>query len=180
MWKFVWADKANLALSAQTNFHIQKCNTCRVLENRSRGICYCTCNGTVPAYSLFCDAPNRKIMKSADSPSTCFGIHHACKRRSVGLDLHACSYELVSCLKGAVGSQICQSGATMSDCLAPVLATNRLASATVIMFSLQNSTCTRSAPTQTGVTKPFLIPLFDSVSVSKHPIILYVCWYFRW
>ena len=25
-----------------TNFHIQKCNTCRELENPSRGICYCT------------------------------------------------------------------------------------------------------------------------------------------
>jgi hypothetical protein len=91
-----------------------------------------------------------------------------------GLDLHACSYELASCLTGVAGSQICQSGAAMSDCLAPVLATNRLASATAIMFSLQKNTCTRSAPTQIGVTEPFLIPLSDSVSVSKHPIILYM------
>jgi hypothetical protein len=110
-------------------------------------------------------------MKSADLPSTRSRIHHACMRCSVGLDLHACSYELASCLKGAAGSQICQSGATMPDRLAPLLATNRLVSTTVIMFALQNSTCTRSAPTQTCVTEPFLIPLSDSVSVSKHPII---------
>ena len=46
-------------------------------------------------------------------------------------------YELASCLKGAAGSQICQSGAAMPDRLAPLLATNRLASATVIIFSLE-------------------------------------------
>ena len=39
MWKFVWADKALLALSAPTNFHIQKCNTFRELENPSLTIC---------------------------------------------------------------------------------------------------------------------------------------------
>jgi hypothetical protein len=55
-------------------------------------------------------------------------------RCSAGLDLHACSYELASCLKGAIGSQICQSGAAMPDRLAPLLATNRLASATVNML----------------------------------------------
>jgi hypothetical protein len=38
MWNFIWADKAQLALSAQTNFHIQKCNTCRVFEKRSRAL----------------------------------------------------------------------------------------------------------------------------------------------
>ena len=38
MWKFVWADKVQLALSARTKFHTQKCNTCRVLEKRSRTI----------------------------------------------------------------------------------------------------------------------------------------------
>jgi hypothetical protein len=38
MWNFVWADKANRALSAQTKFQIQKCNTCRVLEIRSRAL----------------------------------------------------------------------------------------------------------------------------------------------
>jgi hypothetical protein len=102
-------------------------------------------------------------------------LHHACMRCSTRLDLHACSYELASCLKGASGNQICQSGAAMPDRLAPLLATNHLASATVIMFALQNRMCTRSAPTQTGVTEPFLIPLSDSVPVSKHPIILYVC-----
>jgi hypothetical protein len=59
-------------------------------------------------------------------------------------------------LKGAAGSQICQSGAAMPDCVAPLMATNRLASVTVIMFALQNRTCTRSAPTQTGVTEPLL------------------------
>jgi hypothetical protein len=39
MWKFVWADKPQLALSAPTNFHIQKCNTFRESENPSRTIC---------------------------------------------------------------------------------------------------------------------------------------------
>jgi hypothetical protein len=53
-------------------------------------------------------------------------------RCSAGLDLHACSYELASCLKGVAGSQICHNGATMLDCLAPLLATNHLASAAVI------------------------------------------------
>jgi hypothetical protein len=38
MWKFVWAYKANLALSAQTNFHTQKWDTYRVLEKQSRTI----------------------------------------------------------------------------------------------------------------------------------------------
>ena len=38
MWKFVWADKAQLALSDQTKFHIQKCNTYRYIEKQSRGI----------------------------------------------------------------------------------------------------------------------------------------------
>ena len=99
----------------------------------------------------------------------------ACMKRIAGLDLHACSYELASCLEGAAGSQICQSGAAMLDRLAPLLATNRLASATVIMFALQRRTCTSSPLTHTGVTEPFLVPLSDSVSVSKHPIILYVC-----
>jgi hypothetical protein len=121
------------------------------------------------------DASNRKIMKSADLPSTRSGIHHACMRCSAGRDLHACSYELASCLKGAAGSQICESGATMIDRLALLLATNRFASATVIMFALQNSFCTRSAPTQTGVTEPFLFPLSGSLPVSKHSIILYFC-----
>ena len=94
-------------------------------------------------------------------------------RCSAGLDLRGCSYELAGCLKGAAGSQICQSGAAMPDHLAPLLATNRLASATIIMFALQRRTYTVSPPPQTGVTEPFLVPLSDSVSVSKHPIILY-------
>jgi hypothetical protein len=38
IWNFVRADKANWGLSAQTKFHIQKCNTCRVLEIRICGI----------------------------------------------------------------------------------------------------------------------------------------------
>jgi hypothetical protein len=96
-------------------------------------------------------------------------------RCSVGLDLHACSYELASCLKGAAGSQIYQSGAAMPDRLAPLLAANRLASATVIMFALQNRTRTKSAPPHTGVTETFLVPPSNSLPVSKHPIILYVC-----
>ena len=118
-------------------------------------------------------ASRRKIMKSADLPSTRSGIHHACMRCSAGLDLHACSYELASCLKGAAGSQICQSGAAMPDRLAPLLATNRLAS--VNMFAMQNRMYTSSRPPHTGVTEPFLIPLSDSLVVSKHPIILYIC-----
>jgi hypothetical protein len=120
-------------------------------------------------------AARRKIMKSADLPSTRSGIHHACMRCITGIDLHACSYELASCLKGAAGSQICQSGAAMPDRLALLLATNHFASATVIMFALQNRIYTSSAPTQTGVTEPFLNPLSDSLPVSKHPRILYVC-----
>ena len=120
-------------------------------------------------------ASDRKNHEKYDLPSTRSGIHHACMPCSVGLDLHACSYELASCLKGAAGSQICQSGATMPDRLAPLLAANRLASATVIMFALQNRSCTVSPPPHTGVTQPFLFPLSDSVPVSKHPIIVYVC-----
>ena len=108
--------------------------------------------------------------------STRSGFHHACMICSAGLDLHACSYELASCLKGAAGSQICKSGAAMPDRLALLLATNRFASATVIMFALQRRTHTISRPPQTGVTEPFLVPLSDSLPVSKHPIILYVCW----
>jgi hypothetical protein len=114
-------------------------------------------------------------MKSADLPSTRSGIHNACMRCITGLDLHACSYELASCLKGAAGSQIWQSDATMPDRLALLLATNRFASATVIMFALHNRIYTSSAPTQTCVTEPFLIPLSDSLPVSKHLRILYVC-----
>ena len=118
---------------------------------------------------------DRKVMKKYDLPSTRSGFHHACMRCSAGLDLHAWSYELASCLKGAAGSQIWQSGAAMPDRLALLLATNRFASATVIMFALQRRTRTISRPPQTGVTEPFLVPLSDSLPVSKHPIILYVC-----
>ena len=134
--------------------------------------------GTCKKYRRTIDsgtASRRKIMKSADLPSTRSGFHHACMRCSAGLDLHAWSYELASCLKGAAGSQIWQSGAAMPDRLALLLATNRFASATVIMFALQRRTRTESAPPQTGVTEPFLVPLSDSLPVSKHPIILYVC-----
>ena len=46
------------------------------------------------------------------------GFYHACMRCSAGRDLHAWSYELASCLKGAAGSQIWQSGAAMPDRLA--------------------------------------------------------------
>jgi hypothetical protein len=63
----------------------------------------------------------------------------------------------------------------MPDRLALPLATNRFALATVIMFALQNRARTISRPPQTGVTEPFLIPLSDSLLVSKHPRILYVC-----
>jgi hypothetical protein len=120
-------------------------------------------------------ASDRKILKKHDLPSTRSGIHHACVRCSTGLDVHACSYELASCLKGAAGSQLCQRGAARPDRLAPLLATNRLAPATVIMFAVQNRTCTRSRSSHTRVTEPFLVPLSDSLPVSKHPIILYVC-----
>ena len=155
---------------------------CSVLQTRyvNPGTSKFSSAGTCKKYRRTIDsgtASRRKIMKSADLPSTWSGFHHACMRCSAGLDLHAWSYELASCLKGAAGSQICQSGAAMPDRLAPLLATNRFASATVIMFAPQNSTCTRSAPTQTSVTEPFLVPLSDSLPVSKHPIILYVCWW---
>jgi hypothetical protein len=96
-------------------------------------------------------------------------------RCSTGLDFHACSYELAIYLKGAPDSQICQSGAAMPDRLAPLLATNHLASATVIIFALQNRARTRSAPPHTSVIEPFLVPLSDNLPVSKHLIILYVC-----
>ena len=82
-------------------------------------------------------------------------------------------YALASCLRGAAGSLTCQSGAAMPDSLAPLLATKRLASATVIMFALQNSLWTRSPPPHTGVAEPFLVTLSDSLPVSKHSIILY-------
>ena len=38
IWNFVSADKAQLALSAETKLHIQKCNTCRDIEDPSRTI----------------------------------------------------------------------------------------------------------------------------------------------
>ena len=116
-----------------------------------------------------------KNHENTDLPSTRSRIHHACMRCIAGVDLHACVCELASCLKGAVVSKICQSGAAMPDHVVPLLATNCLASATVIMFSLQNRTHTRSRSSHTGVTEPFLFPLSDSSSVSKHPIILYFC-----
>ena len=137
-------------------------------------VCFFTCKKYRRTYCSG-TASRRKIMKNAHLPSTRSGIHHACMRCSAGLDLHACSYELASCLKGAAGSQICQSGATMPDRLAPLLATNRLLSTTVIMFALQNRTRTRSRSSHTGVTEPFLLPLSDSLPVSIHLIIVYVC-----
>ena len=79
--------------------------------------------GTCKKYRRTIDsgtASRRKIMKNADLPSTRSGFHHACMRCSAGLDLHAWSYELASCLKGAAGSKICQSGAAMPDRLAPL------------------------------------------------------------
>ena len=61
MWNFVSWDKAQFNLSHQTKFHIQKCNTCRVLDikictirvftmvqygcSRARGIYHCCCYG---------------------------------------------------------------------------------------------------------------------------------------
>ncbi len=108
-------------------------------------------------------ASNRKIMKNMTYRVLDPGFTtHACMICSAGLDLHACSYELASCLKGVAGSQICQSGAEMPDRLAPLLATNHLASATFNMFALQNRTRTSSQPPHTGVTEPFLIPLSGS------------------
>jgi hypothetical protein len=38
MWKFVTADKAHCALSAETNFHIQKYDGLENIENPSRGL----------------------------------------------------------------------------------------------------------------------------------------------
>jgi hypothetical protein len=83
-------------------------------------------------------------------------------------------YELASCLKEAARTQICQSDAAIPDRLAPLLATNRLALATVIMFALQKRRCTSSRPPHTGVTEPFLVPFSDSLPVSKHLIIVYI------
>ena len=111
--------------------------------------------GTCKKYRRTIDsgtASRRKIMKSADLPSTRSGFHHACMRCSAGLDLHACSYELASCLKGAAGSQIWQSGAAMPDRLSLLLATNRFASATVNMFALQ----TEPAPKVPHLTQALL------------------------
>jgi hypothetical protein len=92
-----------------------------------------------------------------------------------GIELYACVYELATCLEGAAGSQIYHSGAAMPDRLAPLLAAKRLASATVIMFAVQNRTCTKYPPPQTSVTEPSLFPLSDSLFVWKYPIILCVC-----
>jgi hypothetical protein len=55
----------------------------------------------------------QKNPEKYDLPSTRSGIHHACMRCIAGIELHAYVYELASCLKGAAGSQICQSGAAM-------------------------------------------------------------------
>jgi hypothetical protein len=82
-----------------------------------------------------------------------------------GIDLHACVCELTNCLNGAVGSQICHSGATMPDRMFPLLAANRLASATALMFSLPNRTRTKCSPPYIGVTEPFLVPVFDSLLI---------------
>jgi hypothetical protein len=62
----------------------------------------------------------------------------------------------------------------MPDRLVPLLATNCLASATVIMFAMHNKTYTRSTPPHTRVTEPFLVSLSDNLPVWKHPIILYI------
>ena len=136
-------------------------------------VCFFTCKKYRRTY-FSGTASRRQIMKNAHSPSTRSGIYHACMRCSARLDLHACSYELASCLKGAAGSQICQSGAAMPDRLAPLLATKRLLSATVIMLALQNRPHTRSHPPLSGVTQPFLVPFSDSLPVWKHPKNLYV------
>ena len=48
MCNFVSGDKFQFALSHETKFHIQKCNTCRNIEIQSRQIK--SRNGTVPAY----------------------------------------------------------------------------------------------------------------------------------
>ena len=42
MWNFVLADKAQFALFAKTNFHIQKCNTCRYIEKQNYVMFYYT------------------------------------------------------------------------------------------------------------------------------------------
>ena len=47
MWSFVSADKAQSAIFQGTKFHIQKCNTCRYIEKKSRRI-YQWYSTTVP------------------------------------------------------------------------------------------------------------------------------------
>jgi hypothetical protein len=96
--------------------------------------------------------PRTKIHEKYELSSTQFGIHHACMRCIAGIELHACVYELARCLKGAASSQICQSGAAISDRMASLLATDRLASVTVIMFALQN----KSTPEVGGLTQASL------------------------
>ena len=52
MWNFVSADEAQLALSAKTKFHIQKCNTCRDIEKQSRRIKFLQYYSRIPSPSM--------------------------------------------------------------------------------------------------------------------------------
>jgi hypothetical protein len=83
---FVWADKDQLALSGPTNFHIQKCNTFRELENPSIKICSCTMvqYGTaVPLEELGTAVP-RYCLLDGTKFSTKFSlcVHSCTKSRS--------------------------------------------------------------------------------------------------
>jgi hypothetical protein len=54
MWKFISADKAHLALSAETNFHIQKYDGLENIENRSRALEVELSNPRVRAARAWC------------------------------------------------------------------------------------------------------------------------------
>ena len=79
MWKFVWGNKAQLALFPQTKFHIQKCDTCRSIEKPSRGICYLTmvqhsCRST-RVYSCT-RLPVATVYTRSGAPSVCTPCVH--------------------------------------------------------------------------------------------------------
>ena len=82
MWNFVSADKAmdkaHFPFSAETKSHIQKCNTCRDIENLSRGIRFH--NGTVLRVlydTSTVEVPGRRISTlPASSPLTTVHQQH--------------------------------------------------------------------------------------------------------
>ena len=63
MWDFVWADKAQSALSAQTKFHIQKCDTCRSIFLIAKSHNFILTNGT--AASMLIRIPKHAVKEVA-------------------------------------------------------------------------------------------------------------------